>query len=678
MWLFTETLADCVRWFSQRTFRKTSFALCAAVWLGSGARGFAQSDNFDGGNDPQWTRYNPMALLGAPGTFSFPSDGMGGKAYRLQAPAPPVPDAGPARLLSYRTNLYADFVATVDLLGWDDELQQTFGLVFRAQNIGLGTTTGYIFNYNAQQAAGGRGQLQINRVAGEAGAGTLAAADITFDPARRYRFVLSVAGTNFTGRVYDLADLTAPLASFVATDSDYASGAIGLFNYYRGSATTDRAAGRADTTFDNFFAAASVAPDLLARAPEIISGKPQLAGRTPASRANFYPASQGITFAATTGGTNALKTNAIRLVLNGADVSSQLRIGGTSSDADVSFAALSPNTVYEAQIVLEDVLGRKMTNEWTFDTFSEDFLDSPAVKVIEAEDYNYEGGKFQDNPPVSGVTSAGTQVNGRGTGYFDGVGVPDIDYFDQSSQIGGGLTPEYRSGDFVGTQAGSVESGSSVLENVPQNDTIRRKYATKNLPEYQVRRTEGGEWMNYTRPFAPGGYQVYLRAAARAPQPVLLQRVTSDPTRPDQSTALLGTFDVPNTGLVVNYRYIPLRDGSGKLATVNLAGLETLRLTLGGPQTNRTQHTMTINYLLFVPAGAPPPAFELESAANIAGPWQVESAAVAGPNLSFAVGLRGQTRFYRVRSQSSGARTRMTGIRIVGGNVLLQFAPSPL
>jgi len=635
---------------------------------------FAQSDDFDDGNDNGWTRYSPLTLLGAAVAFGFPDDGLGGKAYRLQCPAPAFPDFGPARALSYRSEIHSDFFAAVDLVAWAPELHQASGFVFRGENIGLATTTGYIFNYNTQQAAGGRGQLQINRVAGERDTGMIGAANITLDTNRRYRLALTAAGADFSARIYDLLDLTAPLAAFSAHDSASSRGAIGLFNFNRTTAMTDAAAGRTDATFDNYFVAAQLPAGLPpSGTPHGILHMPQVVNRAPASRASFYPATQGITFTATTLTTNRVNTNAIRLFLNGADVSAKLMISGSSSNASVTFSGLSANTIYDARIVLEDLAGRRSTNEWTFDTLTEEFLNSAPVKVIEAEDYNYEGGKFQDNPPVSGLTGAGVLVNGNGAGYYDLTGVPDVDYFDVSSNPGSGAAPEYRSADFVGTQAGSVESGAAGQENAAQNDTRRQKYAARDLAEYQVRRTEGGEWMNYTRNFAAGEYHVYLRAGGRAPQPVLLSRVTSDRTKPSQTSSSLGIFQVPNTGLIVNYRFVPLTDDSGKLAVVKLSGLETLRLTMGGPQQDSTQHTMTLNYLLFVPASSVPLELQLESAASVTGPFAVNRAALVDSTRStITVPVVGSSRFYRLRADSYQPMIR--GVRVANGIVTIEYS----
>ena len=50
--------------------------------------------------------------------------------------------------------------------------------------------------------------------------------------------------------------------------------------------------------------------------------------------------------------------------------------------------------------------------------------------LIEAEDYNYNSGQFQDNPPVSGLDPTGLQVNGFPVGYYGAVGTSGVDYFD--------------------------------------------------------------------------------------------------------------------------------------------------------------------------------------------------------------------------------------------------------
>ena len=625
-----------------------------------------QADDFDDGDDNGWLRYDPLGTA----TFSFTDDNFGGKAYRIQSAASTDASFGPGRASASRTNIYDDFYAAVDLSAWDNTLNQAFGLIFRASNIGPRTTAGYVLNYDPQQSAGSRGQIQINAVANEVPVDpTLATANLTLQPGRLYRLVLTVVGSGFTAQVYDLNDLTCPRVSFSGNDPAYLNGAVGLFNFYRGNLITDPNAGRADSTFDNYSVSiASPTSVAFPATPHPIPHMPQVVERTPVSGANFYAYTNGLNFTATTLTTNVVNTNAIKLYLNGADVSLGLSMSGTASNVEVAFNGLSSNTVYDARIVLADFAGRVSTNEFTFDTFDESFLDSPGVKVIEAEDYNYNRGQFQDNPLPSGLDGGDNLVNGNGAGYFGLVGTPAIDYFDRSTSLGSGTSPDYRTQDFVGTQAGTADE---VQPGPVLNDTIRQKYATNNLPEYEVRRTEGGEWMNYTRVFSNGNYNAYLRAACRAPQVVSLDKVTSDPTQTNQSTASLGVFNVPSTAILLNYRYVPLTDANGILAAVNLSGTNTLRLTLGGPQTNVTQYTMALNYLVFVPVTVPEIA--LLSSADVAGTFTADnSATIDASSRTITLPLNGNARFYRLRTVA-GPRLAISNVRRVGANVVMNY-----
>jgi len=93
------------------------------------------------------------------------------------------------------------------------------------------------------------------------------------------------------------------------------------------------------------------------------------------------------------------------MFLNGVDVSSGLTIGPLSSSRAVSFpgSGLTSNTVYDARIELANALGQKTTNSWTFDTFSDAFLAlTNLCKIIECEDFDFNGGQFIDNPVPSG------------------------------------------------------------------------------------------------------------------------------------------------------------------------------------------------------------------------------------------------------------------------------------
>ena len=634
---------------------------------------FGQSDNFDDGDDAGWVRFNPLSVVGTSPTYSFPSnDVYHGRAYRIQSPAPPVPNAGPARAFTYRTNIYGDFFAAFDVVTFDASLNQAFGLLFRASNIGLGSTLGYVLNYDPQQASGGRGQIQINYVVNEAApsGSTVGAANVTLDPNRRYRITLHAVGTEFTVHVYDMADLTKPVVRFQAADTRYPSGVNGLFNFYRGSSTTDPVAGRADSTFDNYFVTEITPTNVaLPGTAHPLIGFPQVINRTPTTLSNFYAASGGLTFTATTLSEAALNTNGIRLILNGSDVTTTVQFSGTISNLQGSYTNLAANQVYDAQIVVTDSANRVYTNEFTFDTFSPTYLESLAVEVIEVEDYNYSGGQFQDNPMPSGLSTNGTQVNGNGVGYFDLPGTQEIDFFDRSSSPPVGPT-SYRINDLVGTQSGSSELAFMGVTQAPINDTTRPKYATNGMAEYQVNRTEGGEWLNYTRVFSNGTYYVYLRAAGRSEQGVFLDKVTGDPTQTNQTTTSLGIFEVPNLHTTFNYRYIPLTDSNHNRVTVTLSGTNTLRLTMEGAPTNSTLNVMALNYLVFVPVPVVPGAIQLLSAGTVTGPYLPVAGATIDPSTGTITTPRPATnQFYRL----SGTANRITSIQVVGSNLVLRY-----
>ncbi|MFN0068253.1 MAG: hypothetical protein ACKVYV_11515 [Limisphaerales bacterium] len=236
----------------------------------------AESDDFNDGNDAGWTRFDLNGVV-APGlsTYTFPDDGHGGKAYRLQSKAPPVNAAGPARAFSHRPTVYTRMVATVDVLDWLTGSDQAWGILFRANTIGLGQTEGYVFNYNSSD-----GDLQLNRVAGEAEAGTIAETPVPMDPAAHdYRWVLSIYDDLLVGQVYQLPDTNNVLASVVARDATTASGQAGLFNFDRDGRTGGAVV--CDTTFDNFTA---VAPPPGSLTATVVKLSPPPAGATKLAR----------------------------------------------------------------------------------------------------------------------------------------------------------------------------------------------------------------------------------------------------------------------------------------------------------------------------------------------------------------------------------------------------------
>lgn len=464
-----------------------------------------------------------LGIAGLPGPeYTFVDDGRGGQGIRFVHPAPPVAAAGPARgFLYFDSTSYTDFHAAVDIIAFDGELNQAFGLLVRGGNIGLGQSTGYVVNYNPNQDGVGEndsagGQFQINRIEGEV-PDTIAAADITLDPTHRYRIVATGQGATLTGKIYDYLDLSTPIATITAEDAMFPSGIVGIFNFNRNDdePMLDPLLGLTDSTFDNLIATDTL-PDLGDATPDGVAGTPQITSHSPANYETMAAAQSGVNFevVAVGGSIDALN---VGLILNGSEVPVQVAVPQQEVPGEdfvlAAFDGLENNIVYTAQATV----GGTIVGQWTFDTYTQAYLNGDEVKIIEAEDYNYESGGFQDDPPVSGLTITDfTPVRGStdggataGEGYLDAPGDQNIDFFTYHTGIGGGEAPEYRLLDATGTRVST--------------DVRRDKYVPDDLPEYELFLTEGGNWFNYTRVFEPGTYSVKLRVAAFREQEVHLE-----------------------------------------------------------------------------------------------------------------------------------------------------------
>jgi hypothetical protein len=215
------------------------FLAVAGLWTGIYVPcGSAQvNDDFNDGNDAGWTRYQPLAPFGAPGTFSFPSGG-----YRIQAASSPdAASLGPGRAGSFRPgNIQSgsSFDFSFDVLAWDPSVSQTFGGMVKVTSLGRGTTDGYAFGWSTA------GFLSISRFDNEQ-ITPLSTAALILNPTRTYRFIFTGMGSGVLGRVYDRMNLGTALDAINAVDATYSSGSFGLF------VVNNTGVGGADATFDN-------------------------------------------------------------------------------------------------------------------------------------------------------------------------------------------------------------------------------------------------------------------------------------------------------------------------------------------------------------------------------------------------------------------------------------------
>ncbi|HWQ93501.1 MAG TPA: hypothetical protein VN673_17675, partial [Clostridia bacterium] len=573
---------------------------------------------------------------------------------------------------------YTNFYLAVDVVDWPGtDKNQAIVLVARGNITGNpAALTGVIMNYDAAQYGENptdrrQGQLQINLVTNDPPfeTKTLASAEFTMQPGRPYRLVFKAVDSLYTGQIYDHQDLTRPLVTIYADDAiqgtqpgggtdvlfleGFKSGKCGVLAFSRQSTV-----GTADVTFDNYYAGQTdpdpAAGEALAHP---VAGTPTVETRIPAERyKNFHDPAAGVSFTAKTFSTNAINASATKLRLNGMDFSSSLVLSpnGSTITGSLPGSHLAANTVYSAVIELEDVAGTKRsTNTFWFDTFSDSYLRSAAVKTIEAEEYNHNFGQYLADPiPVSGMTTNGEWINGSGVGYWELPGSKFTDYYDVLDFPESTWALEFRSTDGVGLSQGMYPEIQDLYETSTQplrrSDNIRSQYGASNLLEFVVHRTQPGEWLNYTRSFAAGTYAAYLRVASFGASAVELYEVTGDPTLPDQTTNKLGNFVIPNLMARYNYRYIPLTDAGGAPAAITLSGTKTLRLQMAGTP-DQDIRKLALNYLVLVPQPV-----RLFSAADVAGPYAPEAAAIIDTNAKQVIVPVGNgNRYFRLNNTTA-------------------------
>ena len=290
---------------------------------------------------------------------------------------------------------------------------------------------------------------------------------------------------------------------------------------------------------------------------------PSYANLSPKIGANFVDVNQGVTFTATSSG--SIPRENIRVVLNGRDWSGNLEITGNEQEWNVQLTGLQENVIYKGNLTVTDADGAFITGILSFNTFSIE------NKTFEAEDFNFDNGMFIDNPTLD---------SGDANSYYDKGADTDSEGVDFHE-----LSDEFNRANEEVWRWPSVGNMPSTVDN--DNEANRSAYKDAGESDYSVNDTEAGEWLNYTRHFDEGNFNIYLRAADDGPFVVRFDKVTSDAGRPNQITESLGDFrseGVRGGG----YQWIPLMDESGALSAIDLNGKVTLRATIveGSPDLN--------------------------------------------------------------------------------------------
>jgi hypothetical protein len=307
---------------------------------------------------------------------------------------------------------------------------------------------------------------------------------------------------------------------------------------------------------------------------------------SPSDHALFHGAAEGLHVTVRSSGTSGFTGLAVRLFLNGQDVSAGMAITLETDRLLADYTRLETNLQYQARLEVRNPEGIIQSRDWVFDTY-----DAGSTVVVEAEHYNFSGGKFINAPEL-------TYVEGP-SNYFNTVATEGIDTR-QTSSLGSHF---YRPLDRVSLGV--------------TTDSHRPAYSHAQVDDYQASAMEPGEWMNYTRLINAGTYHVFARLAAPPGAWVwgALDQVVAGSTTTLQSVSPLGLFIQPTNYQSGDYAYVPLTDAQGEPLVLRLSGQTTLRFT-------SYNGALEFNFLVIVPvvdAGRIPPALVLLN------PWPGET-----------------------------------------------------
>jgi hypothetical protein len=183
------------------------------------------------------------------------------------------------------------------------------------------------------------------------------------------------------------------------------------------------------------------------------------------------------------------------------------------------------------------------------------------------------------------------------------------------------------------------------------------------------------DWLNYTRVFPAGTYNVWgrLAAGAGAFDGCTLSMVTSGVGTSNQVTQVLGSFSDPNPAGWQSYHWIQLSDTNGNPVYLQLNGQATLRLTA---PTNAASSGNGLNPLFFMLTPAVQPvtfnisaiangnslqisipthsgnSYQIYSATSLSGPWTPLGGSIPGDGTVHIVpeSETGAQNFYRVQA----------------------------
>jgi hyaluronate lyase len=323
-----------------------------------------------------------------------------------------------------------------------------------------------------------------------------------------------------------------------------------------------------------------------------------------------------------------LSTDRVVVSLNGSAVTN-LVFNGSATNWNISYPHLQPNMVYSAVITITDNDGNTISATRSFDTFS------ASNYTWEAEDFDYGGGRFIDNPQTNAYARLGAVTN--------------VD----AHQVKFGGVFLYR---------------TNGMDTEAVGDSVRAQYNGTGYSDYGLSYFGAGSWANYTRHYPAGRFYCYARlASGGGATTCTLSQVTTGWGSLSQTTNFLGTFSVSNTAWET-YNYVPLKDSQGQLVTLSFNG-STNTLQLGRP--SNAASDCNANFLMLVPVFVLNPAqsgdriafsfptqggfnYQVEYKNSLAdAAWTPLGAVIAGNNSvqTFTESASAGARLYRVQVQ---------------------------
>lgn len=295
----------------------------------------------------------------------------------------------------------------------------------------------------------------------------------------------------------------------------------------------------------------------------------QTGGPVPPQITKQYPgnllfATNYISFHVTSASSSPISTSNIHLVVNGTDVSSGCTFTGSTPDISVFYNGLASNVwAYTASITVTDAYNFTASATMSFDTIQPAF-------VWEAEDYDFTnavtgtGGNYIESPILASEPTPGS--------YFGVVGVTNVDYARPAGPSG--QNAMYRTNDWTGIGIASETARQKFLDAEAVNPAIH-DWTVGYINQY--------DWMNYTRSYPTGTFNIYGRLAGGAGATI----VNLDDVTTPGVTNNVGVFTFSGSDWGA-YNYVPLVDTNGNLLQVTLGGVKTLRVTLesGGDNMN--------------------------------------------------------------------------------------------